>query len=117
MKIKAFVLRRKMSKQGKTYFVAPYGNVDLLGFEVGESGDIEVSYVEREAKPATAGYRAPQAQATRSPKIIPRTNPVQIREPHAQQGHHRPPSQVPEDFVDHTQNAWPEDDPGPEIPF
>lgn len=117
-RIRAFTLRRKMSKQGKQYYTAPYGDVDLLAFTDEATGDIVTYYSPRESKPATAGYMRPGSQATRSPKITPRANPVQIREPsRVATPHHRPPSQVPEDFVDHTNNAWPDDDPGPEIPF
>ncbi len=109
-KITAFTLRRKMSKAGKTYYVAPYGNVDLLGFEVGASGDIEVSYVEREARPATAGYMKPQVAPGGRPKIVPRSGPIT---PRATPHHRPPPPPVPEDFVDHTAVPY-EDTPMPD---
>jgi hypothetical protein len=99
-RIRAFTLRRKMSKQGKQYYTAPYGDVDLLAFTDETTGDIVAYYSPREAKSATAAYRAPQAQATSRPKITPRANPVQIREPsRVATPHHRP---EPQDFVDHT---------------
>lgn len=114
MKIKAFILRRKTSKQGKVYYVAPYGNCDLLGFEMNEAGDIEVSYCEREQKPATAAYTKPQAPVratitprSQPPKIVPRDTP-----------HHRPPP--PQDYVDHTAKPYDESVPWPddsELPF
>lgn len=84
MRIKAFTLRKKTSKAGKVYYIAPYGNVDLLGFVSDASGDIEVSYVERDVKPVQGPIARPQAAARPAiqprqmpPKIIPRNNPPQ----------------------------------------
>lgn len=114
MKIKAFTLRKKISKQGKEYWISPYGSVDLLGF-ANEAGDIEVSYVERETRPNT--YAPPSGQPRspqqvsgpritprpQAPKIIPRDTP-----------HHRPqPQQAPQDYVDH---SIPPDDGSPPWP-
>jgi len=118
MKIKAFTLRVKTSKQGKQYWVAPMGAVDLLAFQDAE-GNIEVSYCEREATPATASPARPQAQPVQAsrPVITPRQQPVKIIPRDAP--HHRPAQPMPQDYVDHTrppenEAPWPEID---EIPF
>ena len=69
--MKAFTLRLKKSKAGKEYYIAPYGDCDLIGFQQ-PNGDINVSYSDR----APARSAAPPQQAPRHPqsrpKIIPR---------------------------------------------
>lgn len=121
-RIRAFTLRKKTSKAGMIYFIAPFGDVDLLAFSDDETGNITAYYSPREQKPATAPYTQPQSR----PKIIPRSNPVQIREPNRNAPHHRPQSQAPphQAFIDYTaqrmmdvpqdEAPWPEE---PEIPF
>ena len=100
MRIKAFTLRIKTSKQGKQYWVAPYGNVDLLAFQDSE-GNIEVSYCEREARPATGYPAKPQAQATRAPKITPRPQPQTAERPRIIPRD----QQQRQDYVDHTRQS------------
>lgn len=122
-KIKAFTLRKKVSKAGKIYFTSPFGEVDLLAFQK-ESGDIEVFYSSRTPRPVQGAYAAPQQQAPQTgikPKIIPRSPPQRIIPREAP--HHRP-QPIPQDYVDHTvpdmgtdferlEKSWDEEDPGP----
>jgi hypothetical protein len=77
-KIKAFTLRMKKSAKGTTYWVSPYGGVDLLAFEDKDGpGDIVVYYSER-LEPAGKSAR-PQPAARPKPRITPRPQPVVIR--------------------------------------
>lgn len=118
-RVKAFVLRKKISKAGKTYYSAPYGNCDLLGF-LNEAGDIEVSYVEREVRPTGYAPRGeaptatqPQARQASPPRITPRPQAPKIIPRDAP--HHRP-QPIPQDYVDYTKEdiPWPDES---EIPF
>lgn len=113
-KIKAFTLRHKKSKAGTPYFIAPYGDVDLLGF-ISPSGDIEVSYVEREARPgARPAQTAPSApQPAPRPKIIPRESPPAIRErPVITPRQQLPPEPMAEDLPDWMNEAFVPDEQG-----
>lgn len=118
-KIKAFTLRKKISKAGKEYWISPYGSVDLLGF-ANETGDIEVSYVERaEVRPVASIY--PQASTRASqpssrqdspPRITPRPQAVKIIPRDAP--HHRP-QPIPQDYVDHTKAPYDDGAPMPDL--
>lgn len=112
-KLKAFILRRKISKKtNKPYWIAPYGNVDLLCFQDEATGDIICDYVERtQALPQRPPIQPNRASGEHHrPAIIPKP-PIQKIIPRGNESHSHQP------YIDHTASGYApsSEPPGPEF--